>query len=218
MSSVFSVALRSQPVTARYPAGEHNSESYRGAVPSKASSHARSEGKSCGEVDGAVRVDPRSPPALLSAPFPRSPRGLCVQPGLLQSGRWLCAVAVRLRTEQRSVRVPRSGFLLIEQRSRCGSWAVSGHGEAVSGLPDWLRSQQFLSQINSFVSVRLLTLVCLCGACAGVHQTLFGLPKGGPDRCPAAGLRPVLAASHPQVRLHEQPSWSCDRIDLWVLQ
>lgn len=26
------------------------------------------------------------------------------------------------------------------------------------------------------------------GVSAGIYQTLFGLPKGGSDRCPAAGL------------------------------
>lgn len=38
---------------------------------------------------------------------------------------------------------------------------------------------------------------------SGIYSTMLGLPKGGPHRCPAAGLWPLLAASHPKVCLHK---------------
>lgn len=65
---------------------------------------------------------------------------------------------------------------------------VTGEGISALGLSDWPRSQRVICQRKLPVSVRLLILVLPFGVSAGIYQTLFGLPKGGSDRCPAAGL------------------------------
>jgi len=131
----FLVALWPQPVTTRYSTGEHDSESYRGAVPSKASSHTRSKGESSAVFSHIALPFSSQHQWFLSLGFPKLPRSLCSTPA---SCRVIHGFASLLLSASGLNGVQHVSLPVLSPAKRCASGTAAGlsavTGEGISAL------------------------------------------------------------------------------------